>query len=145
MICDAQPVRIDSRSSWLRGLRAIRVDGQLIEIVTTPCNFGGERRWFLCPGCGRRCAILRTGLRCNMCRGGRHRSELKAPVDRLLGKARKLRLRLGQLDPAVGGPIPNKPHLMRWHTYLRIHTKINELEFQSLQMRFKCHPGNGWQ
>jgi hypothetical protein len=31
-----------------------------IEIVTTPCNYGGERVWFRCPGrgCGRRVAIL---------------------------------------------------------------------------------------
>jgi hypothetical protein len=35
-----------------------------VEIVTTPCNFGGERRWFVCPlvkdgaPCGRRVGKL---------------------------------------------------------------------------------------
>jgi len=27
-------------------------------IETTPCNYGGERWWFLCPVCFRRCRIL---------------------------------------------------------------------------------------
>lgn len=134
MIFDAQPVRIDSRSSWLRGLRAIRVDGQLIEIVTTPCNFGGERRWFLCPGCGRRCAILRTGLRCNICVGGRHCSELRAPVDRKSAKARKLRRKLGQQEPNPTFPTPPKPQGMHWHTYMRIREEIRRLEHENLRI-----------
>jgi hypothetical protein len=31
-----------------------------VELDWTPCNFGGERPWFICPGagCGRRVAIL---------------------------------------------------------------------------------------
>ncbi len=28
------------------------------EITTTPCHFGGERWWFCCPSCGRRCRVL---------------------------------------------------------------------------------------
>lgn len=137
MICDAFPVRLDCRSTWLRGLRGIHVDEQLVEIVTTPCNFGGERRWLICPGCRRRCAILRAGLRCNDCLGGRHRSELKAPVDRMLQRARKLRNRLGETQPSVGCPIPDKPYRMRWHTYLRIRTEINQLEINSLKIRMR--------
>lgn len=135
MICDAQPVRIDSRSSWLRGLRAIRLDGQLIEIVTTPCNFGGERRWFLCPGCGRRCAILRTGLRCNKCHGGRHHSEVLSTPDRMLLKAGNMRRSLGQSGQLQGMPIPPKPSRMRWHTYLRMRAKIDRLEASSISLR----------
>jgi hypothetical protein len=29
-----------------------------IGLVRTPCTFGGERVWVVCPGCGRRCAVL---------------------------------------------------------------------------------------
>src|SRR5829696_7809844 len=31
-----------------------------VSLEWTPCNFGGERPWFLCPGagCGRRVAVL---------------------------------------------------------------------------------------
>jgi len=29
-----------------------------VNLVTTPCNFGGVRYWFGCPSCGRRVAVL---------------------------------------------------------------------------------------
>jgi hypothetical protein len=41
-----------------------------VELGRTPCTFGGARRWFICPGCGRRCALLYCvgGLfRCRHC------------------------------------------------------------------------------
>lgn len=134
MICDDVPVRFDIRRMGLRGLRGLRVEGQLIKIVTTPCNFGGERRWFLCPGCQRRCAILYIGLRCRLCIGGRYRCELKAPVDRMIFRARKLRRQLGQGDPSASNPIPPKPHRMHWRTYHRIRNDITRLEYESLRI-----------
>ena len=32
--------------------------GQNLEITTTPCHFGNERLWFLCPSCKKRVATL---------------------------------------------------------------------------------------
>jgi hypothetical protein len=34
-----------------------------VELVRTPCNYGGQRTWFLCParGCGRRVGVLYSG------------------------------------------------------------------------------------
>lgn len=29
-----------------------------VYIVSTPCNYGGQRWWFRCPACNRRCRIL---------------------------------------------------------------------------------------
>ena len=29
-----------------------------VQLVTTPCNLGGRRWWFICPRCGRRVGIL---------------------------------------------------------------------------------------
>ncbi len=46
-----------------RGLGADSEDVQQpVELDWTPCNFGGERPWFVCPGagCGRRVAMLRA-------------------------------------------------------------------------------------
>lgn len=31
---------------------------QLISLTRTPCFFGGERQWFICPGCSRRVGLL---------------------------------------------------------------------------------------
>jgi hypothetical protein len=41
-----------------------------IALRTTPCNFGSERAWFACPGCGCRCAVLYAlggRFRCRSC------------------------------------------------------------------------------
>jgi hypothetical protein len=65
----------------------------------TPCNYGGERPWFLCParGCGRRVAILYRGtiFACRLCHQLVYESQREAPHYRLLRKAQKLSERLG--------------------------------------------------
>lgn len=40
-----------------------------IPLEVTPCNYGGGRRWFLCPHCGRRCGVLYMGysVACRRC------------------------------------------------------------------------------
>ena len=102
-------------------------DGRPVLITGTPCNFGGVRWWFLCPGCGRRCAILYPRL-CRLCRGGRYSAELLSPADRLITRAIRIRQRLGQTKGGVCVRFPAKPPRMRWHTYLRIRREAQELE-----------------
>ncbi len=46
--------------------------GQTLDITTTPCHFGNERLWFLCPSCRRRVATLykpptKNTLLCRKC------------------------------------------------------------------------------
>jgi len=48
-------------------------------IETTPCNYGGERWWFLCPVCFRRCRILyqppsQSVFACRICHDLSYRS-----------------------------------------------------------------------
>lgn len=41
-----------------------------VGLTATPCTFGGSRVWFLCPGCGNRCAVLyafSVRFRCRTC------------------------------------------------------------------------------
>lgn len=128
LICDDTRKCLDIRQLWLKGTSGLRVDGVSIAIATTPCHFGGERRWFLCPHCGRRCAVLYEGYRCRVCIKGRYRVELLSPLDRKIEKARRLRRRLGQRRPNPMKPFPDKPHRMRWHTYLRLRDEIRRLE-----------------
>lgn len=36
----------------------MKIAGQLLEITTTPCNFGGKRLWFICRDCKSRVGTL---------------------------------------------------------------------------------------
>lgn len=36
----------------------LELNNHRIKLNTTPCYYGGSRWWYLCPKCGRRCAVL---------------------------------------------------------------------------------------
>lgn len=36
----------------------VLINGQMIPITQTECNYGGERVWFVCPTCNRRVGTL---------------------------------------------------------------------------------------
>ncbi|MCC5973843.1 MAG: hypothetical protein JJT81_07285 [Rubellimicrobium sp.] len=127
MICDHKIIA-DARRIGLKGQTMHRVGVRLIGIDTTPCPFGGERCWFLCPVCGRRCVTIYQGFRCRLCVGERYRVEHMSPLDRMFAKARKLRRSLGQTDEYLARPIPEKPKYMKWGRYLRIRTEIGRVE-----------------
>tara|TARA_R100000687_G_scaffold5898_3_gene5594 strand:+ start:155 stop:676 length:522 start_codon:yes stop_codon:yes gene_type:complete len=96
--------------------------GERIVTAWTTTNFGGQRQWFLCPSCDRRCAIIyRRGSGplwcCRVCGGGRYLTELKSPKERKLHKALKIRRRLGQKNPGLLLPFPGKPRHMHTETY----------------------------
>lgn len=103
------------------------VAGVWVRTTTTPCHLGGHRNWFLCPLCGRRCAILYPRL-CRKCLKGRYAKELMTPHDRKIDKAIDLRARLGQTSGGLLGPFPTKPKWMRWHTYLGLRAESLALE-----------------
>ena len=103
---------------------------QRVVIGWTVCHLGGHRPWFCCPAyskgqhCGRRVATLFFGqgscFACRHCYGLLFASQLEPVSSRGLGKARKIRMRLG------GGanllePFPAKPKGMHARTYDRLH------------------------
>lgn len=52
-------------------------------IVATPCFFGGERLWFLCPNCSKRVGVLyfiRNVYACRSCSNLAYRSQQKNHV-----------------------------------------------------------------
>ena len=107
-----------------------------IRLNIAPAGFGGDRTWFLCPRCDRRCGILyddpARGWVCRNCGNGRYACEVKSPIDRLYRKARKLRRRLGQADSNMMLPFPGKPSGMHWSTYLHFRKQGLELELRLL-------------
>ncbi len=89
------------------------------------CRYGGERVYFLCPDCGRRCERLfgldRAGrFACRICLRLGYASESESPEDRTWRRQRKLESRLDD----DGG----KPPRMRGRTYESILVAISEQE-----------------
>jgi hypothetical protein len=101
---------------------------QCVPVVWTPCHLGGRRPRFLCTVsanghyCGRRVAKLYlggiSGFACRRCYGLLYASQLEASGYRGLGRARKIREKLGG-GPNLLEPIPSKPKGMHQTTYRR--------------------------
>lgn len=98
-----------------------------VPIVWAPCNFGGARPWFVCPGivngisCRRRVGKLYGSGRyflCRQCYRLAYQSQREQPHERALRRANNIRMRLGG-GPGVLSPFPEKPKGMHWRSYER--------------------------
>ncbi|MBL6985229.1 MAG: hypothetical protein ISR74_06505 [Candidatus Thioglobus sp.] len=101
---------------------------QDIMLDKTPCNYGGERKWFICPSCGGRCGILYQSselFKCRSCSDVLYDSQLEGYLDRLLRKSRKLEERLSE---GYTGDIYGKPIGMHWRTYNRLKKAENRIQ-----------------
>ncbi|HET8629898.1 MAG TPA: hypothetical protein VFL91_20955, partial [Thermomicrobiales bacterium] len=93
-----------------------------LDLAWTDCHYGGRRPWFVCPGCGRRAAVLYlggAGWRCRRCERLVYRSQRQGQHDRALTKARRLRARLGGGAGPLA-PFPPRPRGMHRATYARL-------------------------
>ncbi len=94
-----------------------------VALAWTACYFGGQRPWFVCPGagCGRRAAVLYGGrfFRCRRCHGLAYESTRQSPGERALGKAQRIRVRLGGTANMLE-PFPSRPKGMHRRTYERV-------------------------
>ena len=98
---------------------AVMILGHRVAIDRTPCHFGGNRNWFLCPFCERRCAVIyKKG--CRLCSSGRYLSESLSPKNRRLRKAIARRAALGQTEGGIMRPFPPRPKWMRQTKYDRL-------------------------
>ena len=84
----------------------------------TPCPFGGQRPWFLCParGCGRRVASLYGGsiFACRHCHQLAYQSQRESAYNRAARKADKIRDRLGWEPGIHNSRGCEKPKGMHW-------------------------------
>jgi len=104
-----------------------------VGLTLTPCNYGGQRPWFLCPmpGCGQRVAILYlVGLYfgCRGCHSIDYMSQRMNRPQRASHRIQQIRTRLVR-------PLPEKPSRMRWATYQRLIEKANQAERERLYGR----------
>jgi hypothetical protein len=100
---------------------------QRVQIVSTPCRFGGRRWWWLCPATGRRCAklYLPNGGTLFLSRGpGAYRlayvSQNGSAMDRSHGRLARLHRKLGGDYGHCDDPLPARPKWMRRRTYERL-------------------------
>lgn len=107
-----------------------------IQLTRTPCRFGGERTWFLCPGrgCGRRVAKLYCAGRyyvCRHCGDLAYSSQREDAGDRALRRAQAIRKKLGGSANMLE-LFPPKPKGMHWKTYIRLQSESVRLGNQSV-------------
>lgn len=69
---------------------------QRIAIARTPCNYGGERTWFVCPYCRKRVALLYLSrqVACRKCFRMTYPSQCEDVAGRMWRKQAKLEARL---------------------------------------------------
>lgn len=99
-----------------------------VRLLSQPCNFGGERKWFACPakGCGRRVAILYGGriYACSHCYDLAYPSQREEPCYRHQRRANKIKERLGwEGDWGV------RPKGMHHRTFERLTAELSAWEF----------------
>jgi hypothetical protein len=101
---------------------------QTITIDRTPCNYGGTRKWFLCPNCNKRVAILyqvNTLFLCRHCYRLPYASQSENYLDRMSRKFDKLNKRL-EADEYINDGDLWKPKGMHWRTFY--HLKMAEID-----------------
>ena len=108
---------------------------EYIPFAFTPQHLGGERRWFRCLRCRRRCAVLYGGThyRCRKCWNLAYQSQHEAPHSRALSQAQKFRLRLGG-SPCTDDEFPERPKGMHHRTYARLRARGEALDEWSERM-----------
>lgn len=104
---------------------------QRVPIRLTACHFGGVRPWFVCSVCcngrycGARAAVLYAAgdlFACRRCCDLAYASQQETPLQRGLGQARKIRMRLGGSADLLE-PFPARPKGMHRRTYKRLRAR----------------------
>ncbi len=93
---------------------------QRIDLTTQACRYGGERKWFLCPNCQRRCGVLvqaSVDFVCRLCANLPYACQNETRYDRLARKHRKLRARI--FDESQQWVAKRKG--MHWRTFNNLH------------------------
>ncbi len=142
-VCDGEPagwIRFSTEEHKLKlDYRYKESDGEWIPVSesvwfeTTACHYGGERKWFLCPHCGRRVAVLYgVSIRflCRHCYDLAYSCQNEDSISRMYRKARKVRQRLNASSD-LGEPVWEKPKGMHWKTYERLLREEEEASYKA--------------
>lgn len=111
---------------------------EVFNFTYTRQHIGGQRRWFLCPGCKQRCRIIFGGkyFRCRKCHGLVYDSQYHRFPSGNTNQLQKVRRRLDGSANLLE-PFPPKPKGMHNKTYERL--KWADMQsYKILERGLKC-------
>ncbi len=100
---------------------------ETLDISWTRPNYGGERPWWTCPWCSRRCAIVyalgANPFVCRLCASLTYVTAQSDEFSRAMRKSWERRRRLGW---ELNQPFPSKPKGMHWRKWERLVARYSE-------------------
>jgi hypothetical protein len=105
---------------------------QTIWFDQTRCHYGGSRKWFECPNCKTRVAVLYGAdalFLCRHCYRLPYASQGESDLDRMLRKQNKIKARIDP-DVVVFNEKTGRPIGMHWKTFIKLKHAENTLEEQ---------------
>lgn len=118
---------------------------ELIRLEWRACNMGGFRVWFLCPKCGRRCAIVyasKTRIACRHCQRLNYACQQESDIDRMIRRVDKIRERL-EWEPGFLNESGDRPKGMHNSTFERLrheHDVLRALVWDAVDQRLDLAP-----
>jgi len=138
-------IRVDLHHHSMVLAYRVKSTGELVEqrvhTQTSACHLGGERRWFTCPQCSKRVAVLYAPGRyfaCRKCYGLGYATQKEGAGDRAASRAEKLRKRLGWEAGILNGN-GGRPKGMHWATYEgleRRHDSLVQVSLRDIAVKF---------
>jgi hypothetical protein len=130
---DDRPPDVELRYRFDHDSRDTGDQVQTVQVTSSPCRFGGQRWWWICPRTGRRAAMLflpNGGIRF-LSREGYglgYQSTRESRIDRAHRKAGRLYRKLGDTYDGPSSECPDKPKGMHWRIYNAICKQISVVE-----------------
>ena len=137
-------IRVDWHHSLVLAYR-VKSTGELVEqrvhTQTSACHLGGERRWFTCPQCTKRVAVLYAPgkyFACRNCYGLGFTTQKEGAGDRAASRAEKLRKRLGWEAGILNGNggRPKGMHLATYERLERRHDALVQVSLHDIALKF---------
>jgi hypothetical protein len=132
---DVRPLSLLFSYQYTRGGELLNVE-ETVYLSWTPCHYGGKRPWLICPGCGKRVAVLIVAaslLRCRLCLDLKYRCQSKSPLDRARRKRVKLQKCLGAETRSRHCIPEEKPKGMHQKTFVRLCDRLDEAKRQEIK------------
>jgi hypothetical protein len=118
---------------------------ETIMLDFTACYFGGDRAWFLCPACGRRCAVLwgKGRFLCRKCQTVAYASQNEDLASRSIRRVHELRAKLN-VPAAVPIDQIRRPRFMRQDRYRSLMIQLACFEAIRTQCVFPLDVSTEW-